>query len=380
MSIPKCFSLLLPTPRPADSHLAQVILLHRPPTCPPPYLPHKSLTRVQAGAPKASTTTGAHSADGSTPDTLLASFSLLPRPGRALAPAHRRALRIRARGSRQAPLPSIVGPVALLAAPLPNPAATTSAGRRGEKGRRGRGRHRCPPAVPGRPQKGAAVGRAGKKARSKARPESRPFQPRPRAQRAPALSPSPLSKMAAELPLALLPPRPRRAGRWHQLVPLRSSPPPAEASHLPVWGAAGPALRPGFSRLRPPSSGGGRRQGEERALPLASARGPGAAAPPSCGLRSPAAPPRSGPYGWRRCRCRSGRGGHRPRGQSAARLPLWAAKRGGGPGPAGGSAALPGRAGFSIAHKMARVPNLRSARRRQQQGPASPRLGAAAAA
>ncbi|XP_074956427.1 uncharacterized protein LOC142060290 [Phalacrocorax aristotelis] len=107
--------------------------------------------------------------------------------------------------------------------------------------------------MPGLPQKGAAVGRAGKKASSKARYGSRPCQLRPRARRAPALSPHllPLSKMAAELPPALRPPRPRRAGRWHQLVPLRSSPPPAEASHLPVWGVVGPALRPGFSRLRP---------------------------------------------------------------------------------------------------------------------------------
>lgn len=233
--------------------------------------------------------------------------------------------------------------------------------------------------MPGLPQKGAAVTKARKKDGSKARYGSRRRQLRPGARWAPVFSPPPRSKMAAELPPALRPSRPRRAGRWHQLVPLRSSPPPAAASHLPVRGAAGLALQPGFSRLRPLPSSGGHWRGEEQALSPASARGPGAAAPPSCALRSPAAPPRLGPHGWRWCRCRSERRGCRPRGLSAARLPLWAAKRGG-PGPAGGSATLPGRAGFSIAHKMARVPNLRSARRRQRQGPASAQLGAVAAA
>lgn len=75
------------------------------------------------------------------------------------------------------------------AAPLPDPAATASPGRRGEKGRRGRGR-RCPPAMPGLPQKGAAVGRAEKEARSRARYGSPSCRRRPGARRAPALSPT----------------------------------------------------------------------------------------------------------------------------------------------------------------------------------------------
>lgn len=360
--------------------------LHRPPTSPPtPRVPHRG---GGAGAPKTYTTTGACSADGSTPERPPRLPS--PRPGRDLAPAHRRALRIRARGSRRAPFlhrrsrrpsrrsasqpasdslsrtPRGKGPQRPRRPPLPPPPPS------------------CPPPGHARPAPGGGGGREGGEEGQVQSPVRVPALPAPaRSSAGPCALPT-SSKMAAELPPALRPPRPRRAGRWHQLVPLRSSPPPAEASHLPVWGAAGPALRPGFSQSRPLPSGGGCRQGEERALPPASARGPGAAAPPSCALRSPAAPPRLGP-----ARLVGGAGAARSaggtgrRGLSAARLPLWAAKTTGGgarPGPAGGSAALPGRAGFSIAHKMARVPNLRSARRRQRQGPASPRLGAAAAA
>lgn len=130
---------------------------------------------------------------------------------------------------------------------------------------------------------------------------------------------------------------------------------PAAASPLlsPPAGAAGRARNERFFFFPRPRPGAPAR----RRLPLARS------------AVRPAAPPRSGPHGRRRRRCRS-------QGLPAARLLLRAAGRGGArPGPAGGSAALPGRAGFSIAHKMARVPNLRSARRRQRRGPASPRLG-----
>lgn len=377
--IPYSFSLLFPTPphpppRWQSSHTGS------PSTSAsnfPTYLPHKSLTRVQAGAPKASTTTGACLLSWWFNSRRPPRLPLpAPRPGRDLAAAHRRALRIRPKGSRRAPFlhRQSRGPPRRSASP---PGSDSLSRTPREKGPQ-RPRPSPLPAGHARPAPEGGGGRKGKEEGRVQSPVRVPALPAlARGLGGPLRSPHLLSsKMAAELPPALRPPRPRRAGRWHQLVPLRSSPPPAEASHLPVWGAAGPAFRPGFSRLRPLPSGGGCGQGEERALPPASARGPGAAAPPSCALRSPAAPPRSGPHGWRRCRCRSGRGGYRSRGLSAARLPLWAAKRrGGGPGPAGGSAVLPGRAGFSIAHKMARVPNLRSARRRQRQGPASPRRG-----
>lgn len=186
----------------------------------------------------------------------------------------------------------------------------------------------------------------------------------------PALSPPPLSKMAAALPPALRPLRPRRAGRWHPPVPLRSAPPPA---HSPCEPRAPARLLPAAASplLSSPAGAAGRARNERffffpRPRPGAPAR---RRLPLARSAVRPAAPPRSGPHGRRRRRCRS-------QGLPAARLLLRAAGRGGArPGPAGGSAALPGRAGFSIAHKMARVPNLRSARRRQRRGPASPRLG-----
>lgn len=311
---------------------------------------------------------------------LTPSSPLSPRPGRDLAPAHRRALRIRPRGLRRGPFlhRRCRGPPRRSAS---QPGSDSLSRTPREKGPQ---RPRPSPLPPGhaRPAPEGGGGREGKEEGRVQSPVRVPALPAPARGLGGPLRSSHLlsSKMAAELPPALRPPRPRRAGRWHQLVPLRSSPPPAEASHLPVWGAAGPVFRPGFSRLRPLPSGGGCRQGEERALSPGLGQGPrrGSASllcAPQSGRPAALGPARLAvvpvPLGARRvpvagsvCCAPSSLGG----------------EEAGGPGPAGGSAVLPGRAGFSIAHKMARVPNLRSARRRQRQGPASPRLGAAAAA
>ncbi|KAM6097727.1 uncharacterized protein LJ206_001091 [Theristicus caerulescens] len=260
-----------------------------------PHLPHESLTRLRAGAPKASTTTGASAQlmaqllTPSSPPSPRSQTGARPRTRPPQGVAHK-SERIQASSLPPLPVPRPCSPLCFpnrQRQPLPD-----AEGKRAAEAAAAAAAPRPCPACPRRGRRGAA----------------------------PCAAP-PLDRAGP--------------GGGTSSSRCAASPPPAEASHLPVGGAAGPALRPGFSRLRPLPSGGGRRQGEERALPPASARGPGAAAPPSCALRSPAAPSRWGPHGWRRCRCRSGRGGHRPRGPAAARLPLWAAKRRGGARPGG---------------------------------------------